>query len=186
MLPHSGPVVAFMALLSLAGVQKIADPEPTSGALRATGLPGSRTVVFGLGLTELLIGIAGIALRSPLPALAASAFYSGFALFVVNALVRKLPIRSCGCLGATETPPSAVHVVVNVIAAATLLTGVFAPIDVISGLAAMGTGDAVAFVVFTGVSVYLLYGVLTVLPLREGLRRESSVRFVVEHPGPGK
>ena len=38
--------------------------------------------------------------------------YTVFLVFSVLALVRRLPIDSCGCLGKLETPPSWRHVVV--------------------------------------------------------------------------
>lgn len=163
--PHSGPVLALMALLALAGIQKIADPKPTSGALRAAGLPGSRPLVVVLGIAEISTGLTGILIGGPVPALIALSLYAAFAVFVGNALVKRLPIRSCGCLGATETPPSIVHVVVNSAAAATLMIGVLAPIDLIGDMTSLTIGEGVAFLLFTTALVYLLYGALAVLPL---------------------
>lgn len=163
--PHSGPVLALMALLALAGIQKIADPKPTQGALDAAGLPASRLTALALGGAEILIGVSGIVIGGPIPAAIGLVFYAAFALFVGNALARKLPIRSCGCLGAAETPPSAVHVVVNVVAAVTLALGVYAPVDLMQGLSTLTISEGVAFAVFTIGVVYLLYGALTVLPL---------------------
>ena len=163
--PHSGPVLALLALLALAGIQKIADPKPTQGALEASGLPGSRLIVFSLGGAEVATGVSGIAIGGPLPAAVGFCFYIAFALFVGNALARNLPIRSCGCLGATETPPSTVHVVVNLVAAMTTALGVFAPVDLLAGISTLTIGESVAFAIFTLAVVYLIYGVLTVLPL---------------------
>jgi hypothetical protein len=165
---HTGPVLAFMALLALAGIQKIADPKPTVGALAAAGLPASRVVVLALGCLEAATGVAGITIGGPVPALLAVGLYSGFAVFVVNALVRDLPLRSCGCLGASDTPPSVIHVLVNLAAVAAMLMAVIDPVDVIAQLSSLGTGEAVAFGLFTVGVVYLLYGTLTVLPLIVG------------------
>ena len=178
---HIGPVLAFMALLALAGIQKIADPEPTTGALAAAGLPASRLVVFGLGGVELFTGLAGVAVGGPVPALIAGVLYSGFALFVVNALFRDLPIRSCGCLGASDTPPSPIHVIINVVAVAVMLVAVIEPVDVIAQLPSLGVGIGTAFLLFTGGVVYLLYGVLTVLPLNlAGSLPSNRGQFVSE------
>lgn len=163
--PHSGPVLALMALLVLAGIQKIADPRPTSGALSAAGLPGSTAIVGVLGFAEISTGLTGILVGGPVPALVALGLYGAFAVFVANALMKSLPIRSCGCLGATETPPSIVHVVVNSAAAATLLVGVLAPVDFIADVTSLTIGEGVAFLLFTTALVYLLYGALAVLPL---------------------
>ncbi len=163
--PHSGPVLALMALLALAGIQKLADPKPTSGALEAAGLPGSRPIVLSLGVAEISTGLTGVIFGGPIPALIAFGFYAAFALFVGNALFRKLPIRSCGCLGATETPPSTVHLVVNTAAAAAMVAAVYVPVDLIGSLTTLNLGEGFAFVLFTVGVVYLLYGVLAVLPL---------------------
>lgn len=165
---HTGPFLAFMALVSLAGIQKVADPKPTTGALAAAGLPSSRIVVVALGALELVTGLAGIAIGGPVPALLAGVLYSGFALFVLNALVRDLPIHSCGCLGASDTPPSVIHVLVNVAAVATMLMAVIDPVDLVAQVPSLGIGDTVALGLFTVSTVYLLYGALTVLPLTIG------------------
>lgn len=167
--PHSGPVLALMALLALAGVYKISDPSPTSGALRAAGLPSSRRLVLGLGGLELITGLAGVFIGGPIPPLAAAAMYLSFALFVGNALWNRLPISSCGCLGARETPPSPVHVVVNLMGAAMLLVAFLSPVDFIGGLADLGLARGTAFTLFTIALVYLLYGALAVLPLRSAV-----------------
>lgn len=163
--PHSGPVIALMALLALAGIQKIVDPRPTSGALRGARLPSSRQIVISLGLAEIGTGLSGVVIGGPIPALIALGFYAAFALFVGYALVRRLPINSCGCLGAVETPPSVVHVLINTAAAAMMLAAVFTPVDLVAGLTTLPVLEGIAFIVFTAGVVYLLYGALTVLPL---------------------
>lgn len=172
--PHSGPVLALMALLALAGIQKIADPNSTSGALKAAGLPGSKPIVVALGVAEISTGSTGIVIGGPLPALIGLGLYAAFALFVANALVKRLPIRSCGCLGATETPPSTVHVVVNSAAAATLLIGVLAPVDLLGDVTSLTLGEGFAFLLMTSALVYLLYGALAVLPLHSRHRPGAS------------
>lgn len=174
---HTGLFVAFMALVSLAGIQKIADPRPTTGALAAAGLPSSRVVVLVLGALELVTGLAGIAIGGPVPALVAGVLYSCFALFVLNALVRDLPIHSCGCLGASDTPPSVIHLLINVAAVATMLMAVIDPVDLVAQVPSLGAGNAVALGLFTVSAVYLLYGALTVLPLTIG---KSAVKHTMQ------
>lgn len=183
--PHSGPVVALLALLALAGIQKIADPKATQGALKVAGLPESRLIVLALGGVEIATGVSGIVVGGPIPAMVGVVFYTAFALFVGNALARKLPIRSCGCLGATETPPSTVHVVVNVVAAMTLALGVFTPVDLLAGISSLTTSESVAFAIFTIGVVYLLYGALTVLPLTSRRMPSVSPIGLSAHPHTG-
>lgn len=177
--PLSGPVLALMALLALAGIQKIADPKPTSGALQAAGLPGTRQIVIALGIAEIATGLTGIVIGGSTPAFVGFGFYTAFALFVGNALIRKLPIRSCGCLGATETPPSIVHVIVNSAAAGTLFVAVWAPVDMLRDLSSQTIGEAVAFLLFTTALVYLLYGALAVLPLHKKQMSSQTAQVTI-------
>ncbi len=47
-----------------------------------------------------------------------AASYLAFAGFVLVALRTRAPISSCGCFGKVDTPPSVVHVVIDLAAAA--------------------------------------------------------------------
>jgi len=53
----SGPTLALMGLLALAGGMKLVNPELTAGALRAARLPHSRLLILGITLGEVLIGV---------------------------------------------------------------------------------------------------------------------------------
>lgn len=183
MVPHSGLVIAFLALLALAGIYKVADPAPTSGALRAAGLPASPHLVRLLGLIEIGVGVIGIVWGGPVPSMLGAMLYTGFLVFVLEALRRRLPISSCGCLGATETPPTVAHVVVNLAALVTLLLGTVFPIGFLGGVFESGLSSAVPFVIFTGGAVYLLRAVITLLPLRQATSRSLSVHLTARRPG---
>ncbi len=165
MLAHSGPTLALLGLLALAGGMKVASPDPTSGALQVAGLPHARILVRGIGLVEVVIGVTGIVLGSSIMAFSAAAFYAGFAWFVVHALRQRLPISSCGCFGAAKTPPSMNHVIVNIGAVLVLTIAGFFPIGPWGGIDQLTPSLAVAFIAFTGVTIYLLYAILAVLPL---------------------
>ena len=162
---HSGPATAVMLLLLIAGVQKMVDPASTSGAMRSAGLPSSWLVVRLLGTAEFAAAGAFFVFGGPWPALVGAVFYLGCAGFVAMALVKDLPISSCGCLGTTETPPSLVHVMVNLGAVAILMTAAIIPIQPLGGLAGESAGVVVPYVVVVGAIAYLLYGMLTALPL---------------------
>src|SRR5690606_6627158 len=110
---HSGPVAAVVLLLLLAGVQKLIDPSPTAGALRSAGFPSHRNLVRLLAAVEVIVGGSFFVAGGPWPVLGAAVLYLGFAGFVALALTRNLPVSSCGCLGKVDTPPSVVHVAVN-------------------------------------------------------------------------
>ena len=179
--PHSGLVIAFLALLVLAGFYKLVDPVPTSGALRAAGLPASMHLVRLLGIFEIVVGVAGVVWGGAVVSLIAAGLYAGFLVFVVEALRRRLPISSCGCLGAADTPPTVAHVVVNSGAVLTLLLGFVSPIGPLGGIHSLPIAEGVAFTLFLSATVYLLQGILTVLPMREAQRRTTSLP-IQSHP----
>lgn len=178
----AGPAIALLALLTLAGVMKISDPAATSGALRAAGLPASYWAVRLLGMIEVGAGIVAFSTGGGVALAVAAAFYAGFAWFVLNAIHKHLPISSCGCLGAAETPPSLTHVAVNLAAFVVLLVAAVVPVAPWEVLASMPAAELAPFVVFTGVTVYLLYGVIAVLPRRQAGRLTTDRRRMPETP----
>lgn len=179
---HSGPAAAVMLLLLLAGVQKIIDPAPTAGALRLAGLPSRGFVVRGLGAFEFVVATLFFAVGGPWPAVAGAALYLGFAGFVALALARNLPVSSCGCFGKVDTPPSAVHVAVNLGAVAVLVFAAIIPIQPMGGLVGQSAGVVGPQVLLVGAVAYLLYGMLTALPL---VGKRASARST-PLPAPGR
>lgn len=174
MLAHSGPTLALLGLLALAGGMKVASPDLTAGALRAAGLPHSRPAVRALGVLEVSIAVSAIILGSAVTAAGAAILYAGFAAFVIHALRHRLPISSCGCFGATDTPPSLNHLIVNIAAVVVLIVATVFPIGPFGGIDQLTAGQAIAFVGLTAVSVYMLYGILAVLPLLQSTRSEAA------------
>ncbi len=151
-------------LLLISGGAKLVDPDPTSGALRAAGLPASRWAVAALGLWEIAAGSLAIGVGGALGGSALAATYTAFAGFIVYALRSGLPIQSCGCFGRSDTPPSMSHVAVNVLAAASgLWLLVFGGGDLLTTLSTQPLGGA-PYVGFIAVGVYALYLVLAELP----------------------
>lgn len=175
---HSGPVMALMLLLLIAGIQKILDPTSTSGALRAAGLPSRRVLVRLLGASEVVVAGWWVVMGGPLPALGAALLYAGFAWFVVNALVRKLPVSSCGCLGSADTPPTMVHVVMNSVAASILFVAAIIPVSPMGGLVGAEWSLVLPYSMMVAASVYMLYALLTVLPLVSKSARPAPPAFV--------
>jgi hypothetical protein len=160
----SGPVLVLTALVALAGAFKIRRPAPTAGALRAMGLPGRPALVRLLGGGELALGLAALLTAArPLLALVAAA-YLAFAAFVAAALMSGSPVQSCGCFGQPDTPPSAVHLVANLVAAATLLVAAAGDMPHPSDVIADQPWHGVPFLMLVAISIELAYLVLTVLP----------------------
>lgn len=160
----AAPFFVASALLALAGGAKLARPEPTVGALRSVGLPASRIVAQVLGTVELVVGSAALVLGGAPIAWLVAASYLGFAGFVVIALRTGGAVASCGCFGTDDSPPTSVHLVLNMLAAITAagaaLAGVGGLPDVIGDQPAFG----LPFVGFVAMGTWFAYLALSVLP----------------------
>lgn len=169
----AGPVVVVSALLALAGGMKVARPSATAGALRAMRLPSSFFLVRLLGAAEVAIGIgAGLTLWPPLLVLLA-ATYLAFAAFVVAALGTHTPLQSCGCFGTADTPPSAVHVGLDLAAAVVALVAAVTETPSLRTTLADQPARGLPFTVLVAVCVYMCVTIVTVLPLTLRSRTEA-------------
>jgi len=159
------------ALLGAGGALKIRRPATTARALGEMGLPSSTGLVrMGAGV-EVAIALGalfgGHRLFAWFAALVAVS-YLAFAGFVTAALRRGVPVSSCGCFGgADDTPPSVVHVIVNLAASAVSGAAAFGSSSAgFSQLADVG-GSVVlrgVFLVLTAASAWFAYVALTLLP----------------------
>jgi hypothetical protein len=104
--------------------------------------------------------MTSFALAAALTALA----YLGFAGFVLLARRSGTPVQSCGCFGKAETPPSVIHIVVNLTAALIAALVAWKPIPSLGRLLADQPGAGIPLLMLTALTVYLLYIMLTVLP----------------------
>lgn len=162
--PMAGPFMVAAALLGLGGAAKALEPGDTARALGVMGLPSSRVLVRVGGAAELVIGVGALVFGNRAFAVLVALSYLGFLAFIVVAFVRHAPLGSCGCFGKVDTPPSAIHLVVNVLAIAvaavvTLDPGVGLP-DVLADQPALG----LPFLLLVAAGVYLSFVALTVLP----------------------
>lgn len=114
-----GPFFAAVALLGAAGVAKLVRPGAARAALASVRLPATDRAVRTLGAAELAVAAAALGLGGAPAAVAVTAWYGAFAAFVGLALARGGTLRSCGCFGTPDTPPSPLHLVVNIAFAAT-------------------------------------------------------------------
>lgn len=150
------------ALLVLSGGSKIVDPAPTRGALDAAGLPAGAWTAPALGGVEIIAGLTGIVFGG-WAAASAGLIYAGFGAFVIYALVRRLPIQSCGCFGKSDTPPTWTHVGFNLISAGSGVGLAFsdtAPISLLAGQPAWG----IPYLGFVAIGVVVVYLLLAELP----------------------
>lgn len=150
-----------LGLLGLAGIAKVVDPQPTSGALNAARLPSRLWLVRALGVLEFAAALVGLALGSAAAAPAAL-LYLGFAIFTWVALRWDHPLQSCGCFGREDTPPSWIHFGFNAVAALALGSAAIAALPTVpwSDLPEILLG----YLAFAALGVYAAYLILTALP----------------------
>jgi hypothetical protein len=122
-------------LLVVAGVGKAARPDDTARALAAL-LPASpppgvlRWAVRTGALAEAALGV--VALVAPRPASAALVAFSYVCFFGVVAYARWRggALATCGCFGRPDTPPTVVHLVIDLaLAGAAVAVAAGAPHD---------------------------------------------------------
>lgn len=109
----SGPYTVVVLVLLVAGAAKAWDPVMTAGALRSAGLPVPSGIVRVFGAAEAVLALAALVVNRAVPAAAVAASYAVFCGFVVLVQVRHLPLASCGCFGRADTPPTALHIILD-------------------------------------------------------------------------
>lgn len=171
----AGPFLVTAALLAAGGASKVVRPATTARALGAMGLPSSPALVRVLAGAELVVAAGALAGGGRLFAALVAASYLGFAAFVLAALHRGTPLASCGCFGVADTPPTAVHVGINVVAAA-IAGAVALGWSRAGGLPDLATMEGslllrVTFVVLTVASAWLAYVALTDLPKLQAVKK---------------
>ncbi|HEX5722628.1 MAG TPA: MauE/DoxX family redox-associated membrane protein [Acidimicrobiia bacterium] len=152
------------ALLVWSGIRKFADPEPTSGALRAAGLPFSRLSVLVLASIEVGVGAMALLFSGRVYPWAVAVVYAGFAGFVGLAMSRRLPIASCGCFGKADTPPTWIHLVINLAAVGGSIAYATAGGPSLPSVLGEQPLGGLAYAGFLGIGVYCLYLLLSELP----------------------
>jgi hypothetical protein len=168
----AGPFAAACVVLAFAGGSKIVRPSATRPAATALGLPDSPAAVRALGAVETVTAVAALAIGG-IAAAAVAAIYGALALAAWRLLARA-PGTACGCLGASDTPVTATHVVVNVAAAFVAAIAV----TTASPLSAVGSSlwSRLAFVVLVGCCAWLVTSVLDALPALNAAAREGGFR----------
>ena len=171
-----GIVIAGTWLLLAASIAKLIKPNYTTIALRSAGIPVTNWLIRVGALSELAI-CAGVLI--PFNHKAGVAFlmlmaisYLGLGAFVAIAIVRDIPLSSCGCFGEVDSPPTVLHVIINCLYA--LAIGIYA-LDThgksVFRISA-GTGWSGAAVIATSLVIaYLSYLALTELPRLLAVRR---------------
>ncbi len=120
-------------LLVVAGVAKAAQPGDTARAMAAL-LPRSPSprllgwVVRAGALAEAALGAVALAFPRPITALLVALSYLCFFGVVAYARWRGGPLATCGCFGRPDTPPTFLHMVLDLaLAAAAAVVALGAP-----------------------------------------------------------
>jgi hypothetical protein len=175
----AGPFAIATVLLALGGALKAWRPADTAHALTAVGfrfprlLPARLAVRIG-GAAEAVVGVAALLTGGAVFVALVAVSYFAFAGFVLVALRRGAPISSCGCFGKVDTPPSAVHVVLDVafagVAAAAVAVGGVALPDVLADQPLLG----IPFLLLLVIGCSLVFLAFTSLPKTMAVVREVA------------
>ena len=150
--------------LAAAGAVMLARPLPTARAMYAAGLPGSAAIARAIGAVEAAVGAWFLLAPSTPAALALAAVYLAFAGFVGWLLVAHPEASSCGCAGATDVPPSALHAVMNALAGfAALAAAAAVPPSLVDTMTSLGFA-AVPFAIGLATAAALAVVAVTDLP----------------------
>jgi uncharacterized membrane protein HdeD (DUF308 family) len=160
----SGPYAAAAVLLVIAGAPKVVKPGTTVLALRSVKAPASATAVRIFGAVEVLIGLAAVTVGGRIPAVLVATSYLAFAAFVAYALARGGVLSSCGCFGKPDTPPTRLHIVTNIAAAATAIAVAVNPPDRLADIVTVQPMHGAPFLALTAVCVWFVYLALAELP----------------------
>jgi hypothetical protein len=157
-----GPYLAAAGLLVLAGVPKLTDPMPLVRALRTARLPASRGLVRAVAASEVVLGVAAVAVPGRLTAAAVAVSYLTFSAFVALVLRRGGVLGSCGCFGRPDTPPTLAHLAVTLVLAVSAAALAAAPPR--EAVWSSVGGELIALVGFAALLAWLAYLVMAVLP----------------------
>ena len=132
------------------------------GAVQTLGVRVPRWSGRLIGSAEIAVGAAGLSGPGPVAAIAVGGAYLLFAAVVV-ALMRRGE-TSCGCFGQIESPPSGLHVAIDLGASAAALGHAAAMSPSVFEYSQTLGWEAVPFLGLIAVGVLCTVAILTVLP----------------------
>ena len=155
----AGPLHLLALVLVVSGIGKLADPWPSTGAMRDAGLPvpfrGRAVSGRLLGGIEAAIGLTALAVPLWWATASLGVFYAALAGFVLR-LQRRDGDAGCGCFGASSTPPGRAHLVLNAVAAAVGFGAATAGVPDIVDVFDEGFGVAVPYVALLAIGAGLV------------------------------
>jgi hypothetical protein len=176
--------VFFVAcgLLVLAGVAKAIRPDDTARALVllfaghatwASSIRRARAAVRFGALLEAALGVAALLAPQPATAALVAASYALFACVVLYARRSGGVLTTCGCFGRPDTPPTNLHVALNLAFVLAAVAVAIRPPDASFLIEFLGHQPWLGFplILVSGVGVWLAYLALSPLASLEGARR---------------
>lgn len=174
-----GPYLAACVLLAAAGVAKALRPMDTAraiGAVVPVQLAALRTVVRAGAVAEAVVGLAAFVHPSPVTAGLVALSFVGFSAFVAVVRIRGGPLATCGCFSEPDTPATWLHLVVDlVLAASAIAVSVSAAPGWLPGLVAGQPGHGVPLVLLSCLCAWLVFLALTRLAELGAARRLVGV-----------
>jgi hypothetical protein len=169
------PFLVAAALLMLGGAGKAVRPDQAVRALSHAGLPSRRGVVRLMAVAETAVGAACLIAPGRALAAALAAMYFGFAVFLLRLMRADSPPESCGCVGSRSTPPSVVHVGLNLLACA---SGVASSVIGVPGIThVVPGGPMLAIPIGLGIvaCAYAAYAIVVYVPGAWGSYRPNVI-----------
>ena len=163
----AGIYFVICEVLVISGIAKILFPLPTKSALSTIGLPSTFSLVRFLGLIEILLGILGILVGGRYLPIITGALFAFFSVFILFAL-RNGQVTSCGCFGATRSPPSPIHLFANLIFMATSLLAI--GVDGLSNILDEQPAKGIPFVIAILLGALATYLIMAFAPRLLGRR----------------
>jgi hypothetical protein len=189
-----GLYLVAAGLLVVAGVAKALHPDDTARALAALtprgraapSLGSARRLVRAVASAEAALGIAALTLPRPLTAALVALSYAAFGVVVAYARRRGGPLATCGCFGRPDTPPTRVHLALDLaLAVAAAVTAARAPLQgTLLGELARQPWAGFPLVFVSAVGLWLSLLALSSLAALEGTRRLFRPTPAKEMVGP--
>lgn len=150
------PAAIFALLLIATGIAKLRSPQDTAVALSKMGFPKLNAIGWGIGAMETVVGTLVLVTMNTVALAIQTLLYVGFTVWIAVALLRKVPIASCGCIGTPDTPPYWGHLLVDSLGAGVSLTAA------LSGPAVYPEGllGGTALVTGVGLASYLCWVII--------------------------
>lgn len=164
MLGFAGVFAVVAGVLAVGGVFKLVQPEPTRSMFAALGLPGSSLLARLSGLIELTVGLLAFLLGGWVLQVVVALGFVVFAATTLRLIQLGDAATSCGCFGRLSSRPTAIHVAVDVVAAA--VAGFAAAVDAPGFLDARPDLPAagIPYLLLVALGTWLVTATLTVLP----------------------